>query len=229
MKNIAKGFLAVSVLTVSALGSVNAIAEFSGNIGATSNYVWRGLTQSNNGPAISGGLDYANESGFYVGTWTSSIDWSNYGDGPAYELDLYAGFGTEVAGIGLDIGAIQYMYPIHETKYGYEADFNEVYVGASWEMLSAKYSYSSDFVNSGDSAYYFEVGFDYPLAEDMSLGLHAGKSDGDFFDGGFDYMDYSVSLSKGDFTFAYMDTDLSSDDSEDDSDYKFVVSWGTSF
>ena len=74
-------------------------AEFTGNVAATTNYVWRGVTQIDDGPAVQGGLDYAHDSGFYVGTWASNVDFDGEND-PQYELDLYGGYGGEAGNFG---------------------------------------------------------------------------------------------------------------------------------
>lgn len=196
MKKMTKSLVAASVLAATTLVSGTAMAEFSGNVGATSNYIWRGETQANDESAISGGIDYAHDSGFYAGTWTSSL-----GGGENYELDFYLGFATEFSGVGLDIGAITYQYPQENN----EDDTTEGYIGLSYSMVSAKYSYTDDYFNSGESAYYVEVGADIPVKDDLSVGLHYGMKDGDAFVDG--YGDYSVSLSKGEFSFAYSNTD----------------------
>lgn len=75
---------AVCTLALSLVGIHSAVAEdpntFSANIGAVSNYIWRGVTQTQDGPAIQGGLDYAHSSGFYLGTWASNVDFNDEGD-----------------------------------------------------------------------------------------------------------------------------------------------------
>ena len=73
-------------LSTGLLLSGSALAEVTGNIGATSNYLWRGTTQTNDAAAVQGGIDYAHDSGFYAGTWVSNVD---FGDETSYELDLY--------------------------------------------------------------------------------------------------------------------------------------------
>jgi len=112
----------------------SATSPIAANVTVTSNYIYRGLTQSNNKPAIQGGFDYAHESGFYVGNWNSSISWisdsygaNGYGNktnlssgnnsgasvtGPV-EMDFYAGFKKEFIGEGFasDFGVLQYYYP----------------------------------------------------------------------------------------------------------------------
>ena len=89
--------------------SASAVEGLSANVGLTSNYLWRGVSQTDDGAAISGGIDYAADSGFYVGTWASNVD---FGDDASYELDFYAGFSGELPdGFGYDVGYIYYAYP----------------------------------------------------------------------------------------------------------------------
>jgi uncharacterized protein (TIGR02001 family) len=105
------------------------VSPITANVTVASNYIYRGLTQTNNKPAIQGGFDYAHESGFYIGNWNSSISWISdaYNAVPAsalpsktapsttapIEMDFYAGFKKELIGEGFasDIGVLQYYYP----------------------------------------------------------------------------------------------------------------------
>lgn len=64
-------------------------ADVSTNIAVVSNYLFRGVTQTDGSPAVQGGIDFEHASGFYAGTWASNVD---FGDEISYELDLYAGF-----------------------------------------------------------------------------------------------------------------------------------------
>ncbi|MFZ9314685.1 MAG: TorF family putative porin, partial [Burkholderiaceae bacterium] len=86
--------------------------EISGNFGLTSNYKFRGISQTDNKPAAQGGFDLAHSSGLYIGTWTSNVsDWANAA-GNGQEIDLYAGYSTELPlGLGIDVGALKYYYP----------------------------------------------------------------------------------------------------------------------
>lgn len=206
MKKSVKGLFAASV--IAAAIAAPAQAEVSMNIGATSNYIWRGVTQTSDASAVSGGVDYSHDAGIYVGTWASNIT-------GGYELDLYAGYAGEMSGIGYDVGYISYGYPNDTTL-----DFSEVYLGVSYDMFSAMVSYDSD-----NSNMYAEVGAEFALPEDLTLGLHAGSYN---FDIGTDYTDYSVSLSKGDVSFTISDTSENLAWGMTDN-YRVVASWGQSF
>jgi uncharacterized protein (TIGR02001 family) len=104
--------------------------DLSGNMSIVSEYVWRGQDQSNGDPSIQGGLDLAHDSGLYVGAWLANVE---NGDGTV-EFDLYGGYATEVAGFGLDIGYIAYMYPGANVPATVTEDFEEYYLGVSKEL-----------------------------------------------------------------------------------------------
>jgi uncharacterized protein (TIGR02001 family) len=102
------------------------VSPITANVTVASSYIYRGLTQTNNKPAIQGGFDYAHESGFYVGNWNSNISWIsdsyNAVSTPAksapsttapIEMDFYAGIKKELIGEGFasDLGILQYYYP----------------------------------------------------------------------------------------------------------------------
>lgn len=103
--------LAAAISSACLLTAMPSYAEgsFTANASATSNYIWRGLTQTTNEAAVQGGIDYAHESGFYAGTWASNV---NYGAGDvySYEHDMYFGFSGESDGIAYDFGYLYYNY-----------------------------------------------------------------------------------------------------------------------
>lgn len=208
MKYLAPCLAGLSMFALILPTAANAALE--GNIGITSNYIWRGLTQTNDQSAVSGGLDYSHDSGLYLGTWASNVDFSDpAGSGAGeYELDIYGGFGGEAGGVGYDVGVITYQYPITEFE------FTEVYVSASYSMVSVMYSFTDDFTGDGESASYLEGAVDLEVADGLGVSLHVGLSDGDSFETGSvdeSYVDYSVSLSKDDFTFGISQTDVDGD------------------
>lgn len=206
-----------SVVASTALVSVNANAVdgLSANVGLTSNYLWRGISQTDDGAAVSGGIDYEHDSGFYAGTWASNVD---FGDDASYELDFYFGFGGDIgdSGFGYDVGYIYYAYPDSaEVDSDNEYDFGEIYgnLTYSYFTLAANYGVNSD--DGGDiyeEALYVSADAAFEIAEGLELGLHVGNYsfDDDYDDA--DYTDYGVSLSKSNFTLAVTDTDLDNDD-----------------
>ena len=210
------------------LGTAVASAEFSGNVALTTDYKFRGISQSDESPAIQGGFDYADESGFYIGTWGSSVDFdSNDGFDGSLELDVYLGFGNSIgdSGWGYDIGYIYYAYPGDD---GADGDYQEIYAGLSFQDFSLGLAYSDDYYGETGKFYYLSGGYEISLPEDFSLGLHVGYNKFDdapgFLSGNDDkYFDYSIGIGKSvagvDFSLAYVGTDL-------DEDEVFDTTWG---
>ena len=109
------------------------------------------MTQSD-GPAVSGGFDYAADGG-YAGIWGSNV---NFNNGAGSELDYYFGYGTEMGSVGVDIGYIKFDYPDSDP----DISFEEIYVGLSM----------------GDLGLLFAMGQDgAPDYTEVSYGFGAGK------------------------------------------------------
>jgi uncharacterized protein (TIGR02001 family) len=217
-------FSAVALMAATSLTSTAVNAEVSANVAATSNYLWRGLEQTGGDAAISGGIDYADESGFYAGTWVSNASWA---DEMTYELDFYAGFGGDISeGVSYDVGYIYYAYP--DAASSADADFSEIYGSISVEGFTfgasvlATSAASGDGTDFGDSLY---LTADYGFAvgsNGTEMALHIGHYSGDFI-GDEDIIDYGVSVSKDGFTFGVSDTDM------DESDVKVYVAYAVDF
>lgn len=170
-----------------------------GNVALTSEYFYRGLSQSGNGtPAVQGGLDYAHSSGLYVGTWGSNVDFSDAN----IEIDVYGGYKTELGSTGLllDVGGIYYAYPGADADGGRDLNFFEVYgkVGYDFGFMlpSVKLSYSPDYQNESGDSLYSDLSVDVPLGKYFTLGLHAGYMaiDDNASWGTDDYWDYGISV-----------------------------------
>lgn len=208
-----------SVLASTAFVSTQAAAVegLSANVGGTTNYLWRGLEQNGKNPALSAGIDYANESGLYVGTWVSNVDF----EGTEYELDFYGGFSGDLGnGFGYDVGYIYYAYDSSA-----DSDFSEVYASISYDAYSITYNtlVDSDWGDDFGDATYISADAEFELNKDVSLGLHIGNYD---FDAGGDYVDYNATFNHtSGFSLALSQTDLSGDEG----DVKFSFSYSTSF
>lgn len=183
------------------------------NVGAVTDYRYRGISQSRLRPALQGGADFAHQSGFYVGTWASTIRWIEDGGGDAkVELDLYGGYKFGAGPLGMDVGVLTYNYPGHDLAVS--PNTQEGYVAASWGPATLKYSHAfSNLFGFSDSknSYYVELNASFDLGSGWSLAPHIGyqrvKNNS-----GFSYTDYSVALAK-DFgnglvgSLALVDTD----------------------
>lgn len=222
MKKLTPSLLLGSVLATSSLMSGAAMAELSTNIGVTSNYLWRGVTQSADLSAVSGGIDYANESGFYAGTWTSSLASGQY------EIDFYAGFSGEASDISYDVGLIQYMYPVTDV----ELDFTEVQATVGYGPASLYIAQTIDTEDStaeGDSLY-IALSAETAIDKDYTAGITFGSFSGDDIKAAFgdEYTHFAVTLSKDDFTLAIEKNDIDNTTMTDD-DPRVTVSWSKGF
>lgn len=207
--------LATAVAAVLTSGA--AAAELSANAGIFSNYIWRGITQSNDSAAGQGGIDYGHDSGFYAGTWVSNIDFSGnegtgYENDTGYEMDVYAGFGGEAGSLGYDLGVITYQYPVSP-----EFNFTEVYLSGTMSIVTIGVNYTVD-AASGNDGGVFDTGDMYVNG---SLDFAAGKSDVSIYAGSYmyendskigvgevDYVHYGASIGKDGFSFAVDKNDL---------------------
>jgi len=209
--------LAISTLLLgTSFSTVHAEDSVSANVSLATDYVWRGISQTSENPAISGGFDWAINDNWYAGTWASNVD---FGSVENIELDLYGGWATELdSGVSVDLGLIQYLF----FDDANDADALELYAGLGYNGLSGKVSYDPDNENT-----YIEAGYEYELANGITLGAHVGNYN---FDQGEDYVDYSLSLGgtfKGlDYGLAYTDTDI---DNVDEADGRVVFSISRSF
>ena len=169
------------------------------NVGAVNEYRYRGISQSRFDTALSGGADYADKSGVYVGVWGSSIKWIKDAGGKANtEVDYYGGYKFTVGDVGYDIGFLRYDYSGNALKPS--ANTNEFYGAATMGPVTLKYSQSTGnlfgFANSKGSSYVdltatFDLGDGYSLVP--HIGYQAVKGAGN---GIYSYTDTALTLGK---------------------------------
>jgi len=163
-----------TLIAISTLGSGTALqaseVEVSSNIGATSNYIWRGMTQTLDKSSVNGGIDLSYE-GFYAGTWASNVD---FGSKANYELDLYGGYSGSYKDFSYDLSYIAFMYPdSHDSS-----DFSEITLSLGYDIdkLSLGASYSKTVYEewtNGTKPEYIEgtASYDFDIASlDLSYG-----------------------------------------------------------
>ncbi|MEP7298343.1 MAG: TorF family putative porin [Burkholderiales bacterium] len=170
------------------------------NVSLTSDYRYRGISQSRLKPAIQGGVDYALPAGFYIGAWASSIKWIKDGGGDgSVEIDLYGGYKGEIAkDFTYDVGVLTYQYP--RNHLATSANTTEIYGALTYGPATLKYSHSVSnlfgFVDSKNSGYIdlsatFEVGPAIQLIPHVGHQRVAGSGNSDF-----SYTDYSFTVGK---------------------------------
>jgi uncharacterized protein (TIGR02001 family) len=176
-----------------------------GSLAATSDYVFRGVSQTDESPAAQGSLDVGHSSGLYAGVWASNVDFDSP-DGIDIELNFYVGwvfaFDNDTE---LDLQLVRYQYP--GANPGYGINYNELIVGYSFlEYYTLSAAYSDDFLRSGESAFYYHAGADFPLGVgELNLTLGAGLNDISNV-AGSDYWDYQVGINRD---FGIVNVDLS--------------------
>ena len=216
-----RGPLAASVLAIGLVWSSPSLAQdsdaeteasspvtVSANVALTTDYRFRGVSLSGGDPAIQGGVDVALPSGFYVGTWASSID-----GGPAYgelELDIYGGWSGQLSdAVTVDVGLLYYIYPTEDL--GLDTDYFEPYASVGFNLgpaeatVGAAYAWEQDSLGGDDNLYlYTDLGVGLP-GTPINLSGHLGYTDGTLAppllagtgdDTGFDWS-LGASVSKG--------------------------------
>lgn len=215
-----KAKLAVLLSSLVASGAVLAQTApapdytLSANIGVVSDYKYRGISQTRRDGALQGGLDFSHKSGFYLGTWASSIKWiEDVGGNADAEVDIYGGYKFTGGPVGFDVGVLRYLYPsadISPSPYT-----TEVYAAGTWGPATLKYSHATTnlfgFADSEGSYYVdlnatFDTGF-WGLTFTPHIGYQKVKNND-----AASYTDWSLALGK-DFgngfsaSLAWVDTD----------------------
>lgn len=177
--------------------------SFSGNLSLTSDYRYRGISQTRLQPALQGGADYTHgPSGLYAGTWLSTIKWTgDAGGGGDIEWDLYAGKRGQAGAIGYDVGVLGYVYPANGLKHlpGFaNANTAELYGQLGYGPAYARYSLALTnlfgFVDSRRSGY-LDLGANLDLGGGLTLNLHAGRQQVRNNDAAR-YTDYKLGITK---------------------------------
>ncbi|HLO96051.1 MAG TPA: TorF family putative porin [Burkholderiaceae bacterium] len=168
------------------------------NASVTTDYRYRGISQTRLKPALQGGADYDFGNGFYAGTWASTIKWVKDGGGDSnVEIDVYGGYKTEISkGLTLDVGLLQYVYP--SNKLSPSANTLEIYGALTYGVFTAKYSHSTSnlfgFADSKGSGY-LDLSAALDLGSGYTLTPHVGHQRVKNL-GSASYTDYSVTLAK---------------------------------
>jgi uncharacterized protein (TIGR02001 family) len=202
--------LSVASFQASAADEPKSPHSITGNVGLYSQYVYRGLTQTNQKPALQGGFDYAHSNGFYAGNWNSNVSWIADGAQNANEIaqasvvgpvsaslesDFYGGYKANINDdIPYDVGVLRYQYwgsyPSGFTK----PDTTEIYGSIGYKWVTAKYSYSlGDTFGIPDSkgSDYMELNASVPAGK-WTIAAHVGKQRFKLASTDGNYIDYKL-------------------------------------
>ena len=205
-KSLASSALALGLLANTAAHGQSAATApdftLAYNIGGTTDYRFRGISQSSFKPAVQGGLDFSHKSGAYAGVWASNVNWiKDYigaTDG-SLEVDFFGGYKGELAkDLSFDVGVIAYVYPSNNTPTN--ANTNEIYAALTYGPVTAKYSRSlGNFVANPNSAasQYLEVAASFDVGNGFSITPHLGRQTiPNQTDSAGDYTDYALTVNK---------------------------------
>ena len=183
----------------------------SANVGAVSQYRFRGIEQTSGAPALQAGVDFAHKNGFYAGAWTSNVTWVqdlNGANSGSREVDYFLGFKTSMSDVAVDVGYIRYSFPGNSSGAQgtlgaglfSNADTNEAYLGLGYGIFNFKYSQSvGDFlgnIKSGGSKYY-DLSLNFDLGNGFVLVPHVGRQTvSNVANNAADYNDYALTLNK---------------------------------
>ena len=171
-----------AILAAGAPAAMAQEAVFTGNVSLVSDYQFRNATQTNHDMTVQGGIDL-NVSGFYVGAWASGVDFDDASD-VNLEIDGYAGYRFDLAGFGVDLGAIYYGYPDAEES---DLDFYEVYgkLSRSFGGFTAATSVNYD---PDSQNLYADLTGSLALGDSLTFSANYGK----WFEGMGEYAGYNV-------------------------------------
>lgn len=192
-----------------AAAPAEAASPLSFNLSVTSDYRYRGISQTRLKPAIQGGADYAFASGFYIGTWASTIKWikdtenlAGTSSGGSVEWDIYGGYKGEIAkDFTYDVGVLRYQYPgnhLADVPGAANANTTEIYGGLTYGPATLKYSHSVTnlfgFSDSKNSSY-VDLSATFEVGPAIQLIPHIGYQKV-AHNGNFSYTDYSFTVGK---------------------------------
>jgi uncharacterized protein (TIGR02001 family) len=212
-KSLVRACVATACLLATAGTWAQAAASpLSFNASVTTDYRYRGISQTRLEPALQGGVDYAHSSGLYVGAWASTIKWiRDNGVKGDVELDLYGGYKTEISkGTTIDVGVLQYAYVLNKLKdtggggVYKNADTTELYGALTFGPVTAKLSYAlTDLFGqynfaekkSSKGSIYVDLSGTFDLGSGLTLVPHVGYQKVENVSDAT-YTDYSLSLTK---------------------------------
>ncbi|CAN4280133.1 TorF family putative porin [Pseudoxanthomonas sp. LjRoot125] len=195
-------------------------SPFSATFTATSDYVFRGVSQTDNKPAFQVGATYSAPFGLYAGAWASNVDFGR--GGPDIEVDYFVGWNKDLNDSwNIDLGVNRYTYERASSDYG-DIDYNEYLAKVTWSgpvTVGGILAYADDYSNTGAEEIYAGVSASYDIGDSgFSVGASTGYTSIDYgTEGRADYYDGSITVSKSfgkaTATLGYYDT-FGSDASE---------------
>lgn len=184
----------ITGVVVATLPLTAGASGLSGAVTLASEYIYRGQAVSNHEPAVSLGVDYAHDSGFFIGAWASTIELDSPFSSRDTELDYYAGYRFEPAGpVALSLSVIRYTYPGHEGLIDYEHTEGAL-AATLFERYSLEFAYTDDVYGLGEPARYWALRGEWPAGSYWLASAGIGLADLSLFNTDrYTYWDLGVS------------------------------------
>ena len=200
MKSVATSLALAALLFPAVASAEDAPPPVTGNVTLSSEYLYRGIAQTAGKPAVQGGLDYSNPSGFYAGAWGSNISWlSDVGQNSSVEIDIYGGFkGAITEEVAYDVGILTYNYPGRFAAGFTSPNTREVYGAVTYKFLTVKYSrsFSNLFgVSNSKGSGYLEANLVFDLGDGWGANGHVGHQTVKNLSGA-SYSDWKIGVTK---------------------------------
>ncbi|MBL8644239.1 MAG: hypothetical protein JNK21_09920 [Rhodospirillaceae bacterium] len=185
----------------------------SGTVAATSDYVFRGYSQTQNDPALQAGVTWSLPSGIYAGVWGSNVEFTA-GDKADLEVDLTAGYAGKADALSYDLGVIYYAYPDARSgsNYGYWEGALKLAYDFGPAVWSGGFYYTPDNFGGTKDGAYLTTGIRVPFAEKWAVDANLGRAEVNPAYGA-DYFDWNVGLS---YAFPWFDASLRYTDTDND-------------
>ena len=205
-----------------------AASEVTGSVTVVSDYLFRGITQTDEKPALQGGVTWTHDSGFYVGAWGSNVD---FGDSTDAEIDTFIGWNGDLAdGVNLDVQINRYNYVNQPSDVDYA--YNELIGKLTFnDQYGVSLGYTNDYLALDENSLYLAVDGSWAVGNGFNVSAGAGytRNSGDMPS----YADYSVGLDR-DFgpvnvALQYIGTNGRAEElfGEDPSENTFVLTFST--
>lgn len=196
---------------------------FSSSVDLVSNYVSKGVSQTEDNPAVQLSVDYAFDNDWYAGVWVSNVDYVPRGQaeyGADFEVDLYVGYGfNPITGLALDLNYTAYRYPGIEERIEDDFDYGEWIFGATInDQWGLNVGYSTNQVASGEEGTWYQGTADFQLVEKLSLNIEAGYFDRSEFGNSYNWWGAKLAYDVGDFSIGVAVTQTSSHAKRDNTD-----------
>ncbi|GHF92344.1 TorF family putative porin [Thalassotalea marina] len=170
MKN--PSLLRYTAVALCLTASSQAYADVSGTVTLVSDYLFNGVTQTDEKPALQGSLDWSNKYGVYAGVWGSNVD---FNDGTDMEVDYYVGYAGNISSATwYDVGFVYYSYLGDDDSS--DINYSEIYFQLGYQDTSVKVWYADDYAGTDAKHYVIALMHTLPIRDNLSIDFQIDRS-----------------------------------------------------